>query len=110
MPPYQISRIRADGSRTDTLRRDIEFPNDAVLIADIAVDRATGNLFALLSCKTAGLQLVDCFHPDGQFAGVLGLPHHESLYSVLSISPDSSVYALNTGNGPGAGDLLRASR
>ena len=87
MPPYQIWRIRADGSGVDTFSRHIEFPEDAILIADIGVDRASGNVYSLLSCKAAGLQLVDRFRPQmANSWGFWAFRTSEALYSVLSIS------------------------
>ncbi|HEY3297449.1 MAG TPA: hypothetical protein VGK34_02240 [Armatimonadota bacterium] len=109
-PPYRIWRIRADGSQIETLERYIDFPEDAILIADIGVDRATGNVYSLLACKEAGQQIVDCFSPDGEYLGMLGVPHSETMYSVMCVSPDSGLYLLDTSTGPGGGDLMRTSR
>lgn len=109
MPPYQIWKARADGRGLKVIGRDIEHSEDAVLISDIAIDSESGILWSLMACKEAGLQLLDSFDLDGEFISTSGVPHSDSLYSVLSTAGDSEIYLLDSGTGPGSGELLRCS-
>lgn len=109
MPPYRIWKVASDGSDIDVWSRALDFPEDAVLIADIALDPASGILWALLACKRFGQQLLDAFSPDGEFLGTLAIPHSQSLYGVICSPGGSELCLLDTGAGPGAGDLMRIS-
>jgi hypothetical protein len=105
MPPYRIWKVKADGSEMDVLGRSIDYPEDAVLISDIAVDSA-GVLWVLLACRHAGRQVLDAFGRDGSFLGTFQTPHSDNLYGVLCASEDCGLLLLNTGAVPGMGDLL----
>jgi len=109
MPPYRIWKVKADGSGIDTWRRKIDFPEDAVLIADIALDAASGILWSLLACKQFGKQLLDAFSVEGEFLGTVEIPHSQALYGVICAPGGSELCLLDTGTGPGAGDLMRVS-
>lgn len=106
MPPYRIWKVKADGSAMDAWGRELDFPEDAVLISDIAVDSESGVLWALLAYKEHGLQSLDAFSLDGEFLGTHAIPHSSNLYGVICTS-ESGLYLLDTGTGPGAGDLVR---
>lgn len=107
MPPYRVWRVSADGSEMTALGRDIDYPEDALLVADIAVDPVSGGLWVLLALKQAGRQILDFFSGDGDFVGSAELPHSNSLYGVLCASAGSQLNLLDTGSGPGAGSLVR---
>ena len=109
MPPYRIWRIRADGSGTDIFRRHIDHPEDAILITDIGVDIANGNIYALLARKQAGRQILDCFSPRGEYLGIMEVPHSEMLYSIMCPGGDAGIYFLDNSTGPGAGELMCTS-
>lgn len=109
MPPYNIWKVRADGSGTDEIGREIDYSEDAVLVSDIAVDSDSGILWSLLAYKDAGLQILDSFALDGKLLSTNGIPHSDSMYSVLSAGSDSEIYLLDNGTGPGSGELLRCS-
>jgi sugar lactone lactonase YvrE len=109
MPPYRIWRVSADGSGTDRWSRPIDFPEDAVLIADIALDPTSRVLWALLACKQAGRQVLDAFGPDGEYLGSAEIPHSESLYGVICAAGGSGLCLLDTGSSRGAGDLMGIS-
>jgi hypothetical protein len=110
MTPYTIWKVWADGSGMVAIGREIEeYSEDAVLVSDIAIDSESGILWSLMACKEAGLQLLDAFTLDGEFISTTGIPHSDSLYSVLSAAGDSEIYLLDNGTGPGSGELLRCS-
>lgn len=108
MPPYRVWKVKADGSETVALGREIDCPEDAVLIADIAVDPVSNGVWVLLALKRSGRQVLDFFDRDGDFAGSTELPHSESLYGVLCASGGSQIDLVDTGSGVGAGNLVRA--
>ena len=107
MPPYRIWKVKADGSGIDTWGRAMDYPEDAILIADIAFDQASGVLWTLLACKQFGRQMLDSFGPDGEFLGTVEIPQSEHLYSVICAAGESDLYLLDTGTSPGSGDLMR---
>lgn len=105
VPPYQIWKVTAEGC--ETWRQDMDYPDQAILVADIAVDASSGTLWALLACKKSGRQVLDAFSLDGGFVGTYAVPHSETLYGVICPAGDSEFYLLDTGTGPGSGELLR---
>lgn len=109
MPPYQVWKVYADGSGMDVWRREIDYLEDAVLISDLAFEPQSRILWVLLACKDSGRQLLDAFSPDGVFLGSVPIPHSDSLYGVVCSSKDSGLYLVETGSGPGSGDLVRIS-
>lgn len=104
-PPYQIWKVTSDG--LETWRRDMDYPDDAILIADIAVDAASETLWALLACRKSGRQVLDAFNLDGELLETYMIPHSEALYGVICPAGDSEFYLLDTGAGPGSGEVLR---
>lgn len=106
MPPYRLWKVKADGSEMEAWTRQIDYPEDVILISDLAFDRNSGILWVLLAHKEFGLQMLDAFTPDGEFLGSTGIPHSSNLYGAMCTC-DSALYLLNTGTGPGAGDLTR---
>ncbi len=106
MAPYRLWKVKDGGSVLETWGREIDYPEDAVLISDMAVDKATGEVHVLLACKKSGLQQIDTFSPDGEFIGTAGIPHSDNLFGVICSGPESRIYLLDTGIGPGSGDLL----
>lgn len=108
--PYRIWKLRAFGGGTDLFGREMDYPEDTLLIADIATDPVSGVLLLLLACKHSGLQMLDFFSRDGKFLGTMGLPHSEVMYTVMCPGSGSDLYLLDTGTGAGAGDLVRISR
>lgn len=105
MPPYQIWKVTSDG--LETWRRDMDYPDNAILIADIAVDPASQTLWALLACRKSGRQVLDAFSLNGDFLGTYMIPHSEALYGVIRPAGNSEFYLLDTGAGPGSGEVLR---
>lgn len=104
MPPYRIWKVRAGGGEMETWGRALDYPEDAILIADIALDASSGVLWVLLACKEHGLQMLDAFNLDGEFLGTLSIPYSSNLYGVLCAS-EAGIYLLDTGSG----DLVQAS-
>ena len=109
MPPYRVWKVKADGSGIDTWSRYVDFPEDAILISDISVNPDSGVLWVLLACKQYGRQILDAFSLDGEFLGTVEIPHSDTLYGVACAVGGSDLYLLNTGTGPGSGDLARIS-
>ena len=107
IPPYRIWKVKSDGSEMYTWSREMDFPEDAILIADIAVDRAAGVLWALLACRQYGRQMLDAFNLQGDFLGTVEIPHSEALYSVICSAWESELYLLDAFAGPGTGNLIR---
>jgi streptogramin lyase len=107
MPPYRIWKVSADGSGMDAWGREIDFPEDAILIADLAVDREAGVVWVLLACKEAGRQLLDAFSLAGEFLGTVEIPHSQALYSIGCSSGGTELYLLDAFTGPGTGNLVR---
>jgi len=105
MPPYRIWKV--SGSEIETWSRGMDHPEDAVLIADIAVDSDAGVLWSLLARKESGRQMLDAFSLDGEFLGTTLIPHSRSLYGVICATGGSELYLLDTSSGPGAGEVLR---
>jgi sugar lactone lactonase YvrE len=107
MAPYAVWRISADGDEIREIGREIDYPEDAVLVNDLAFDASAGILWTLLACRGSGLQLVDAFTHGGRWLGALELPQSENLFGVICPSLDGDLYLLDTGTGPGSGDLIR---
>ena len=105
VPPYQIWKVTADGLQT--WGQDTDYPDSAILIADIAVDQAAGTLWALLACRTSGRQIVDAFTLHGEFLGARAIPHSEPLYGVICPAGNCGLYLIDTGTGPASGEVLR---
>jgi len=103
MPPYRVWKVKADGSGLDAWGRQIEHPEDAILIADIALDQSANVLWALLASRRFGRQMLDAFSPEGEFLGTVEIPHSESLYGVICAPGGSDLCLLDTANG----DLVR---
>ncbi|HUV05121.1 MAG TPA: hypothetical protein VMX94_08435 [Armatimonadota bacterium] len=105
MPPYRVWKVKADGSEVAAWGRRIEHPEDAVLIADIALDTQNSSdvLWVLLASKRFGRQMLDAFTPEGEFLGTLEIPHSDSMYGVVCASGGSDLCLLDTANG----DLVR---
>jgi sugar lactone lactonase YvrE len=107
MPPYRIWKIAPRGMNTHTWTREFDYPEDAVLISDIAVDPGTGVVWALLACRNYGRQMIDAFSPDGDFLGTVYIPQADKLFGLISADSNSNLYLVDTGTGPGASDLLK---
>ena len=105
MPPYRIWKVNADGCQTWT--QEMDYPDDAILIADIAVDAESRTLWALLACKRSGRQVLDAFSLDGEFLGSYAVPHSEALYGAICSAGNSEFCLLDTGAGPTSGEVLR---
>jgi len=103
MPPYRVWKVKADGSDIAAWGRQIEHPEDAVLIADIALDPTSKVLWVLLASRRFGRQMLDAFSYEGEFLGTVEIPHSEPLYGVVCAPGGSDLYLLDTGNG----DLVR---
>lgn len=109
MPPYRIWKVKSDGSDVEVWNRDWDFPEDALLIADIALDRNSGILWALLATKQTGQQIMEAFSNTGEFLGTALVPHSQTLFGVICAMGDSEICLVDTGTGPGSGDVLRLS-
>ena len=109
MPPYRIWKVKADGSNIDIWNKEMDFPEDAVLIADIALDQAAGVLWVLLACKQYGRQMLDAFNLAGDFIGTVEIPHNEALYNIICPAGESELYLLDAFTGSGTGNLTRIS-
>lgn len=106
MPPYRIWKVNPVNAEMHTWEKDMDYPEDAVLISDITVDHSTGILWVLLAFRRAGRQVLDAFSPNGEFLGTMDVPHAENLYGVICSSIESRLFLLNTSTGPGGGDLI----
>ncbi|MHB0912382.1 MAG: NHL repeat-containing protein [Armatimonadota bacterium] len=104
MPPYRVWRVRADSPKTVILEREVDHPEDAILIADIAVDDS-GTLWALLAYKEHGLQVLDRFAPDGAYLGSAGAARTENMYGAICSAGEGDLYLLDTEEG----ELVRVS-
>lgn len=98
MPPYRIWRVRSDSMGPDAIGRELEFPQDAILVADIAVDPETGRLWSLLSCRETGVQIIDCFM-DGEHACTVGASTNDNFYGAICIAGGDCLYLLDTMTG-----------
>jgi len=109
MPPYRIWKVTPGGANTHTWTREFDYPEDAVLVTDIAVDPGTGVVWALLACRDYGRQMIDAFSPEGDFLGTVNIPQADKLFGLISADSNSNLYLVDTGVGPGASDLLKLS-
>ena len=108
MPPYRIWKVNADGC--ETWSQEMDYPDNAILIADIAAAPASETLWALLACKKSGRQVLDAFSLDGELLGTYAVPHSEALYGLICPAGNSEFYLLDTGTGPTSGEVLRVWR
>ncbi len=122
MPPYRIWRVSECGGSTpllpgaeggvgpphseddcsselETWCRDLDHPEDALLISDLALDAAGSLLWVLLASREAGRQMLDLFAIDGRFLGSSALPHSENLYSSICAADDGALYLLDDAGG-----------
>ena len=109
MPPYRIWKVSPYGAEMQTWKRKLSYPEDAVLIADIAVDSEAGVLWALLARRESGRQVLDAWSLDGDLLGGSLIPHSSSLFGVICAAGGSELFLLDTSSGPGAGDVVRVS-
>lgn len=107
MPPYKIWKVSPGGAGTHAWAREFDYPEDAVLISDIAVDPGTGVVWALLACRDSGRQMIDAFSPEGDFLGTVNMPQADKLFGLISVDVNSNLYLVDTGIGPGASDLIK---
>ncbi len=107
MPPYQIWRVSSGRSEIEAWGRDVDYTEDAVLIADIAFEPAASIVWVLLACRKSGRQVLDAFSAAGEHLGSVGAPLEQNLYSGVCAAGDGCLYLLGGAAGPGGGDLVR---
>lgn len=107
MPPYRIWRVSPGSEGIEAWGRDVEHPEDAVLIADIAFEPTTSVLWVLLAGRKSGRQMLDTFSADGKYLDSIAVPFKENLYTAVCAAGDGTLYLLEGGTGPGSGDLVR---
>lgn len=115
MPPYRVwrvSRTEVEPAETDkecpnleTWQRDLDHPEDAVLISDITCEPVTSMLWVLLASRVAGRQMLDAFSGAGEFLGSVALPHSDNLYASVCSTGDGALCLLDGV----AGDLIRVA-
>lgn len=104
-PPYRIWKINPGTAGIGVIGRQIEYPDNMALIADIAIDRSTGALWVLMAYRDLGRQMIDLYNPDGKLSDTLAIPRSDSLYGIVC-AYKGSVYLLDTGSGPGSGNVV----
>ncbi|MHB1458533.1 MAG: NHL repeat-containing protein [Armatimonadota bacterium] len=104
-PPYHIWKINPETVEIASISRPIEYPDDAILISDIAIDQSTNMLWVLLAYRELGRQMIDLYNPDGSLSDTLAIPRSDNLYGLVC-AHNGSVYLLDTGSGPGSANIL----
>ena len=89
----------------ETWRRELDHPEDVVLIADLGYEPVNSVLWVLLASRESGRQTLDAFSSAGEFLGSVALPHSDNLYSSVCSTGDEGLYLLDGA----AGDLIRVT-
>ncbi len=116
MPPYRVWCVTRSASpeelspehESDCIGelqawgRDLDHPEDAVLVSDLSYDSAAGALSVLLACRESGRQVLDLFSSAGDFLDSIPLPHSDNLYNAVCCGRDGSLLLLDDA----VGDLV----
>ena len=105
IPPYHIWRINPETAEIGCISRSIEYPDNMALISDIAIDQSTNMLWVLMAYRESGRQMMDLYRPDGCLSDTIAVPRSDNLYGIICAF-NSSVYLLDTGAGPGSGNIV----
>ena len=87
----------------ETWQRELDHPEDVVLIADLAYEPITSVLWVLLASRESGRQTLDAFSSAGEFLGSAALPHSDNLYTSICAAGEGGLYLLDGA----AGGLIR---
>lgn len=104
-PPYQIWKINPETAEITSISRSIEYPDNVALISDIAIDKSTDMLWALMAYRDFGRQMIDLYTPDNNLVETMPIPRSDNLYGIVC-AWQGLVYLLDTGSGPGSGNIV----